>query len=133
MDYSQHASASRFYIIDRQTGQITATKAAHGSGSDPNNTGYATQFSNTLGSKQSSLGAFITQPYYSQSMGKPALRLVGQQAGINNNTDRGLAIHSSDYVNQSQCGRSEGCMSMSNEAYNQFSQQLSGAFIYGHK
>jgi hypothetical protein len=78
MDYSQGSSEPRFYIMNTQTGEITSTKAAHGSGSDPNNTGYATVFSNNEGSYQSSLGSFVATPYYSESMGKDALKWVGE-------------------------------------------------------
>jgi len=134
MDYSQNNSAGRFYIIDTQTGEISASKAAHGYNSDPGRTGVASQFSNTMNSNQSSLGAFIATPYYSQSMGKNALKLNGLQQGVNDNAaDRGLAIHSAGYVTQDSCGMSGGCIAYPPELENDINTKLSNAFIYSYK
>jgi hypothetical protein len=134
MDYSQPNSSSRFYIIDTQTGEISASKAAHGFNSDPGRTGVASQFPNTPNSNQSSLGAFIATPYYSQSMGKNALKLNGLQAGVNDNAaDRGLAIHSAGYVTQDSCGMSGGCIAYPKELEGDINKKLSNAFIYSYK
>ncbi|MFA6050486.1 MAG: murein L,D-transpeptidase catalytic domain-containing protein [Candidatus Paceibacterota bacterium] len=134
MDYSQPNSSARFYIINTQTGEISASKAAHGYNSDPGRTGIASQFSNADKSFMSSLGAFIAEPYYSEEMGKNALKLKGLQPGVNDNAaTRGLAIHSADYVTQDSCGMSGGCIAYPNELESDINKKLSNAFIYSYK
>ncbi|MEI6490538.1 MAG: murein L,D-transpeptidase catalytic domain-containing protein, partial [bacterium] len=136
MDYSKSSSEPRFMIIDRETGKITYTQAAHGKGSDPNNTGYATNFSDVKGQNTSELGAFVATPYYSGSMGKNALSLDGLEDSNKNagNTSNGKAIHTSDYVqnNGQQCGRSLGCIAVPNSMGDTALTKLSNAFIYSY-
>lgn len=136
MDYSQSSSEPRLYIVDLQTGAYEVTKAAHGVGSDPNNTGYATQFSDIEGSRMSSLGSFIAQPYVSPSTGKDVLLLNGLEAGNKGAASRGLEIHTVSYADNSteaKCGRTYGCIGIpADQQQNIISDKLKGAFIYNY-
>ena len=132
MDYSQPSSAERFYIVDLQTGEVTATKAAHGLGSDPNNTGVATNFSDTEGSKMSTSGAFVATSYVSPSTGRNVLLMNGLESGNQNAASRGLEIHPSNYVNADQCGRSYGCIAYPQGLQSSVNTQLKDALIYNY-
>ena len=47
IDYKQHNTKERFFLIDMQSGKVEKYLVAHGKGSDPSGTGYAKKFSNT--------------------------------------------------------------------------------------
>ncbi|MEO7438800.1 MAG: murein L,D-transpeptidase catalytic domain family protein, partial [Candidatus Binatia bacterium] len=91
---------------------------AHGRGSGEL---FATSFSNDAGSKQSSLGLFVTAEPYVGQHGR-SLRLVGLEPGTNDHAlDRALVIHGADYVSatfaaaQGRLGRSLGCPALRSE------------------
>jgi hypothetical protein len=75
----------------------------------------ARAFSNTPGSHQSSLGAFVTGSTYIGRHGV-SLRLLGLEPGINDRAEeRAIVMHAADYVSedvirrQGRLGRSHGC------------------------
>ena len=88
------------------------TWVAHGQGSG---TEYATSFSNTNSSHQSSLGFYVTGTTYNGIHGT-SLRLFGMDEGYNDAAfDRDIVVHGADYVSEKfikereYLGRSWGC------------------------
>ncbi len=106
IDYSQHAGQKRFYVIDMRTGKVERFLVAHGQGSDPSRTGYATRFSNENETHATSLGFFRTSETYDGKHGY-SLRLDGLSASNSNARERAIVIHGADYV--ASLGRSWGC------------------------
>lgn len=112
-DFSQSSSHKRLYIIDVVNNQlITNTYVAHGRNSGGE---YATQFSNTPESLQSSLGFYITQGTYIGAHGL-SLRVNGVDPGFNDKAlARSIVIHGAAYVDEARAkqgvfmGRSFGC------------------------
>jgi hypothetical protein len=131
IDFSQHSSKERFYIIDMSSGKVDRYQAAHGKNSDTDNDGYATQFSNEANSEMSSRGFYMTAETYSGEHGY-SLRLDGLSSTNSNARARAVVIHPADYVSSGQqAGRSWGCPAMdprySEEVINQIK---GGALIY---
>ncbi len=113
-DISQHSGQRRLYLINVTTGAVQSMHVSHGSGSDTNHDGIATQFSNTSGSKMSSLGFMLTAETYIGKHGE-SLRLDGLESRNSKVRSRAIVIHSASYVNAnlSKMGRSEGCPAVS--------------------
>jgi hypothetical protein len=111
VDFSRHSGERRFFLIDMSTGRVEPHVVAHGSGSDPDNTGYATAFSNTDGSHMSSLGFYITAEEFNGEHGR-SLLLDGVSLTNSNVRPREIIVHDADYVSESsrQQGRSWGCL-----------------------
>lgn len=110
IDYTQHANNKRLYVIDMRTGAVERYLVAHGKGSDPQHTGYATVFSNKEGTHASSLGFFRTGSIYSGEYGY-ALKLHGLSPTNSNALARAIVMHGAPYVDPSivPLGRSWGC------------------------
>lgn len=110
INFKQHSSEPRFYIIDMRSGAVRKMLTTHGEGSDRKNTGYATVFSNIVNSHMSSVGAFITAETYNGKNGY-SLRLDGIEKSNSKLRERAVVIHGSDYVKptMSPIGRSWGC------------------------
>jgi len=113
-DIGQHSGRRRLYLIDLATGDVKAMHVAHGSGSDRNDDGIATDFSNVNGSHQSSLGFILTAETYYGKHGE-SLRLDGQESRNSLVRPRAIVIHSASYVSPSlsKMGRSQGCPAVS--------------------
>lgn len=111
IDMGKHSKEERFFIIDLKSGAVTKTVVAHGTGSDPSNTGIATRFSNTNNSKMTSLGAYKTGEVYQSGKVGRAVRLDGLQATNSAARARGVVLHASNYVSRGRAkqGRSWGC------------------------
>lgn len=119
IDYSRPATEKRLWVIDVVSRAVLQTEyVAHGKGSGDV---LATQFSNTNGTHQSSLGTFITGATF-QGVRGYSLRLHGLEPGINDNAYfRGIVMHGSPGVSESKArkgtmGRTEGCPAVSSEA-----------------
>jgi hypothetical protein len=110
IDFSQHNSSERFYLIDMVTGAVDRFLVAHGKNSDKNYDGFATEFSNIPDSLMSSQGFYFTAESYNGKHGL-SLRLDGLSKTNSNARMRDIVIHGADYVNQSAriLGRSWGC------------------------
>jgi len=117
IDYELPSTEPRFWILNLKTGEVTKKlHVAHGRNTGLN---YARAFSNIDGSKQSSLGFYVTAETYSGQHGY-SLRLNGQERGWNNNARRrAIVIHGADYVSNDivdsygRLGRSWGCPALS--------------------
>ncbi len=113
IDFSMPSSKKRLFVIDLISGDLLFnTFVSHGRNSG---SVLATQFSNAFNSFKSSLGFYTTGATYNGKHGF-SLRLEGQEKGINDNAfNRGIVIHSADYVNErlaqesGRIGRSQGC------------------------
>jgi hypothetical protein len=113
IDYSLPSTQPRFWVLDLETGRVLFHElVAHGAGSGDN---YAVDFSNSDGSRQTSLGLFLTGSTYEGSNGY-SLRLRGLDPGINDRAEaRAIVMHGAWYVSADQIrrfgrlGRSWGC------------------------
>ncbi|NLC99476.1 MAG: murein L,D-transpeptidase catalytic domain family protein [Gammaproteobacteria bacterium] len=113
IDFSLPSSEKRLWIFDLQSKKLLINDfVAHGNRSGDN---FATSFSNTNGSHQSSIGLFRTSESYQGKHGY-SLRMDGLEPGFNDRArERAIVIHPADYVNpawiksQGRIGRSQGC------------------------
>jgi hypothetical protein len=113
IDFTKESTQKRLWIIDIKNQKLLLTSlVAHGQGSGEN---FATQFSNTADSHQSSLGFFVTQSIYIGKHGE-SLVLDGLDNGINSLAkSRSIVIHGAEYVSEEfikqhgRLGRSFGC------------------------
>lgn len=112
-DFSQSSARRRFYLLDMESRRLLIqTWVAHGRNSGAE---YATRFSNTVDSWQSSLGFYSTGRTYQGSHGL-SLRLEGLEPGINDKAmQRSIVLHGATYVDAARAragvmmGRSFGC------------------------
>jgi hypothetical protein len=112
-DFSQSSRKKRLYIIDVEKAELLInTYVAHGKNSG---TDYATNFSNTPESLQSSLGFYVTANTYQGAHGL-SLRVKGVDPGYNDKAlERSIVIHGAAYVDGARAkagimmGRSWGC------------------------
>lgn len=116
-DFTRSANTYRLWIIDLDKNKVLFNNyVAHGQGSGEE---FATAFSNTQDSHQSSIGFYVTGETYQGEHGL-SLRLHGMDAGYNTAAyDRGIVVHGADYVSKSfisgneRLGRSWGCPAVS--------------------
>jgi hypothetical protein len=110
IDFSQHSSQRRLYVVDMDSGSVERHVVAHGSGSDTNDDGHADAFSNVNNSHQSSLGYYLTGETYSGKWGL-SLRLDGLSETNDKARSRAIVMHGASYVvdGRSRQGRSWGC------------------------
>lgn len=113
IDYALPSTKRRLWVLDLDTGEVLFHElVAHGKNTGAN---FATRFSNIEGSKQSSLGLFVTAGTYIGKNGY-SLRLEGLEPGINDLAlERTIVIHGAPYVSRQfirahgRLGRSWGC------------------------
>ncbi|MDO9183019.1 MAG: murein L,D-transpeptidase catalytic domain family protein [Bacteriovorax sp.] len=131
IDFKQHNSKERFYIIDLNTGHVDKYLVAHGKNSDPDYDGNATIFSNTSGSEASSVGFYLTAETYEGNHGY-SLKLDGLSNTNSNARSRSIVMHPADYVAPgSKIGRSWGCPAVEPRYSVQIIDQLKGgALLY---
>jgi hypothetical protein len=113
IDYSKASSEPRLWVFDLKSSKLLFEElVAHGK-----NTGekYATNFSNTNGSLQTSLGLFVTKSTYHGANGY-SLKMEGLEKGFNDKAmERAIVFHGAPYVSDSwvkqhgRIGRSWGC------------------------
>ncbi|MFN1219731.1 murein L,D-transpeptidase catalytic domain family protein [Chryseobacterium kwangjuense] len=112
-DFSMSSNTKRLWVIDTNERKVLFNSlVAHGK-----NTGeeFATNFSNTESSLQSSLGFYITDATYQGDNGY-SLKLLGMDKGFNDAAyRRAIVMHGADYVSDEfasmhkRIGRSWGC------------------------
>ncbi|MBB4806709.1 hypothetical protein HNP38_002005 [Chryseobacterium defluvii] len=112
-DFSMSSNTKRLWVLDLNDKKVIFNSlVAHGK-----NTGeeFATNFSNTESSLQSSLGFYITDATYNGDNGY-SLRLLGMDKGFNDAAyRRAIVMHGADYVSEDfatmhkRIGRSWGC------------------------
>lgn len=119
IDYSRPSSEERMWVFDMTRGELAFRElVAHGRNSGDQ---LAHEFSNVIGSKQTSLGLFRTADTYYGKHGY-SLNLVGLEQDVNHNAlRRRIVIHGADYVGpdvleeHGELGRSWGCPAVSDE------------------
>ncbi len=137
IDFSKSSNTKRLWIINMDTKTILYnTLVAHGRNSGNE---FATKFSNTGSSNQSSLGFYATGELYQGKHGE-SLRLDGLEPGINSNArNRAVVMHAADYVSESfikqhqRLGRSLGCPALPNHLNKEIIKLIQGKsclFIY---
>lgn len=137
IDFSKPSSEQRLWIFDlRRNTLLIEDFVAHGQNSGEN---FATAFSNTVGSYQSSLGLFRTQESYFGRHGY-SLRMDGLEPGVNDRArERAIVIHAADYVDptwverQGRIGRSQGCPAVRPEIARSVVDNLKGGqFMFSY-
>ncbi len=136
-DFSLSSNEKRLWVIDMSSNKVLFnTLVAHGK-----NTGeeFATQFSNTESSYQSSLGFYVTDVTYQGSNGY-SLKLLGMDKGFNDAAlKRAIVMHGADYVSENfaaqhqRIGRSWGCPAVPRELADSIINTIKGKnclFIY---
>lgn len=136
IDYSQPSDARRFLIIDiEKRALLHRTFVAHGINSG---TLYATEFSNTINSRQTSLGTYRVGEVYYGKYGI-SLRLDGMSPSNSNARRRAIVLHGASYAEPNvineigMLGRSWGCPAISPEITSEVVELLKeGGSIYAH-
>jgi hypothetical protein len=113
IDYSKPSVEPRLWVFDLASGELLFTElVAHGRNTGEN---MATAFSDTLNSRQSSIGLFVTSDTYVGINGY-SLRMDGLEPGFNAHArERAIVMHGAPYVSQEfaarqgRLGRSWGC------------------------
>lgn len=136
VDFSAPSSQARLHFLDVASGELSRMFVAHGTGSDPQHTGFLQSFSNVFGSNASSEGAFLTSDYYVGKHGR-SQRLVGLDPTNNNALDRAIVIHGAWYANadmietHGKLGRSQGCFAVGeNDLGDMFGYLGKGRLLY---
>jgi hypothetical protein len=139
VDFAAASSRPRFHFVDLASGRTTSLFVAHGSGSDPEHTGWLQQFSNMPGSNASSSGTFVTSNYYIGKHGR-SQRLIGLDATNDNALERAIVIHGAWYAApaliaaQGMLGRSQGCFAVDNAVLDEvFARLGEGRMLYADK
>jgi len=138
-DFTRASRDARFYLVDTNSGHVTAHLVAHGRGSDPSHTGFLQRFSNAVGSEASSDGAYVTSAYYHGHYGR-SMRVRGLDHSNSNAEARAIVVHSAWYAEpnqveaQGRLGRSEGCFAMSHSSLREVLARLGpGRFLYADR
>jgi L,D-transpeptidase catalytic domain len=143
VDFAKHSREPRLYRVDLRDGDglDRPILVAHGIGSDPDDDGYATIFSNVYNSLSSSLGAAIGAERYVGQNGL-SLRLDGLEPSNNQMRIRDIVVHSyqperrryfnAEYIaNKGRPGSSEGCFVVEPDKREWILETLeNGGFIY---
>jgi len=138
VDFDLPSTEKRMFVIDLKNKKLVKNLfVAHGKKSGGN---YATSFSNTPKSHQSSLGFYKTAETYDGKYGY-SLRLDGLENSINCKArERAIVVHGAKYVSDEfirdnkRLGRSLGCLSLKvEEASDLIDEIRSGTCIYVHK
>jgi hypothetical protein len=130
IDFSISSTLERMWIIDMNKMEVVhLTLVAHGKNSGVE---FASQFSNTPNSNQSSLGFYITGEIFNSQHGM-SLLLDGAEPGINDKVrERGIIMHSAFYVSKDfirrygVLGRSFGCPAIPMEDHEKIITMLAG-------
>ncbi len=133
VDFTQTSEKKRMYLIDAETGTVDAMHVAHGEGSDPDDDGYAQYFSNTPGSRMSSLGSYLVQERYVGKWGA-SMKLDGLERTNSNARKRVVVMHPASYVkdqSEKKQGLSWGCPATPFDWIDTLIERLrDGSFMY---
>ena len=137
IDYSLPSTEPRLWVLDLAHGKVLFHElVAHGAGSGDV---YATRFSNTNDSRQTSLGLFRTAGTYEGGNGY-SLTLQGLDAGINDRAEaRHIVMHGAWYVSPEHArqygrlGRSWGCPALSEKSAHRVIDTIKGgSYIFSY-
>ncbi len=136
IDYARPSAAERLYVLDLESGTVSAYRVAHGRGSDPDHDGLLDHFSDVPGSRASPGGAFrIAETYHGQH--GLSRRLDGLEPGNPASRARAIVIHAATYAEpehlarHGKLGRSNGCIVFSRADLARFNAEVpEGTLIY---
>ena len=140
VNFAAHSRLPRFQLIDVEAGKVIKSMlVAHGSGSDPDASGWTERFSNREGSNASCKGAFVTGTTYVGKHGR-SRKVIGLEPQNEAAERRAIVIHGADYVSESlalgqgRIGRSQGCFAVSRAEIGDLLAQLGeGRLLYAWK
>jgi hypothetical protein len=130
IDYSLPSTEKRLWVFDLEKRELLFHElVAHGVNTGEN---MARRFSNTMDSRQTSLGLFLTANTYVGKNGY-SLRMNGLDRGFNDRAlDRAIVIHGAPYVSeafarsQGRLGRSWGCPALAPEVNQRLIDTIKG-------
>lgn len=131
IDYSRPSTSPRLFLLNTNNGKVESYYVAHGVNSGGN---YATRFSNISGSKQTSLGFFLTGSTYFGGHGE-TLYLFGLENSNNRAYERAIVMHGAPYVSKEfiekygRLGRSWGCPAVTETAIKKLIPLIKGGVI----
>ena len=139
VDFTKPSTKKRLFVLDLKNNKVLYnTHVAHGQASGQD---FATQFSNTPESLQSSLGFYRTANTYDGKNGF-SLVLKGLENGVNDNAEtRSIVMHGAPYVSQEHInetgsiGRSWGCPAVSEKLAKPIIEKIKGGtclFVYSN-
>lgn len=136
VDYSRPSHEERLYVVHLESGQVTAFRAAHGLGSDPDHDGYLDSFSSVPGSQASPEGIFRIAEEYRGKHGR-SVRLDGLGAENQTARARAIVVHAAAYAEPEhlarygKLGRSNGCIVFSEADLARFMDEVpEGSFLF---
>jgi hypothetical protein len=133
VDFSLTSGHERMFVVEMSSGAVEPHVVAHGSGSDPNDTGLATLFSNTPLSHQSSLGYYLTAETVPNTSHGLALMLDGLSDSNWKVRSRAIWVHGASYVSdgRDKQGMSFGCFAVpESEKTHVIDELKNGSVIY---
>lgn len=133
IDYSRPSVEQRLWVFDMRDGSLLYKElVAHGRNTGEN---MATQFSDAMNSRQSSIGLFVTDDTYVGANGY-SLRLDGLERGFNAQArERAIVMHGAPYVDaslattQGRIGRSWGCPALREAVARQVIETIRGGGV----
>ncbi|MFN2442377.1 MAG: murein L,D-transpeptidase catalytic domain family protein [Thermoanaerobaculia bacterium] len=137
IDYSIASTEPRLWTFDLSSRKLLFREhVAHGVNSGGNR---PTKFSNTNGSRQTSLGLFVAEETYYGANGY-SMRMRGLEKGVNHLArERAIVMHGAPYVNpaaarkQGRLGRSWGCPAVRTEVARKMIDTLkNGSLIFAY-
>lgn len=125
VDYALHSKHERLFVVNLESGDVTAYRAAHGRGSDTDHDGFLDRFSDTPGSSASPAGLLRRAESYYGRHGL-SLRLDGLQETNKSSRARAIVVHAASYAEpefldrHGKLGRSNGCIAFSKADFDRF-------------
>ena len=139
VDFTRSSADPRFHVVHLPSGQVDSFRVAHGSGSDPQHSGFLDHFSNRPGSEATSSGAYTTADTYHGKYGL-SMKVNGLDWTNNNAMSRAIVIHNAWYAEpemidvHGKLGRSQGCFAFSRaDQFKVMSRLGGGRLIYADK
>jgi hypothetical protein len=139
VDFSQASRDPRFHVVHMPSGFVESYRVAHGSGSDPDHSGFLERFSNLPGSEATSNGAYQTAETYHGKYGL-SMKVRGLDWSNSNAESRAIVVHGAWYVSpaiireRGKLGRSEGCFALEESQLPQVLARLGeGRLIYADR
>ncbi|MEO7654314.1 MAG: murein L,D-transpeptidase catalytic domain family protein [Sphingomicrobium sp.] len=139
VDFNKASHEERFHVVDLRSGEVESFRVAHGSGSDPQHSGYLDRFSNDFGSYATSNGAYTTGEYYHGKYGV-SMKTHGRDWSNYHAEPRAIVIHNAWYAEpdmiaqHGKLGRSQGCFAFSRADQDRVMRKLAGGrLIYADK
>jgi hypothetical protein len=139
VDFSKASAEARFHVVDLMNGRVESFRVAHGSGSDPDHSGFLEHFSNRPGSEATSNGTYTTGDYYHGKYGL-SMKVRGLDWTNSNAESRAIVIHNAWYAEpemvarNGKLGRSQGCFAFSRDDQWSVMRKLAGGrMIYADK